>query len=155
MHNKPLQNRLDQSAGFLLSLTSRKLSHLFMHRLKEFKVTPEQWLVLSCIREQEGIIQKEIALRSGKDRPTITRILDVLDNKKLILKQADPQDRRSYLVYTTEKGRMLLEQTEGIEQHAIIQATDGISHADLERLFTILHRIRENTDKLIQLEQER
>ncbi|WP_010272111.1 MarR family winged helix-turn-helix transcriptional regulator [Paenibacillus senegalensis] len=150
--NKP---RLEQSIGFQLSITSRKLSHLFTLRLKPFRITPEQWLVLSCIREHNGIIQKSIAERTGKDRPTVTRILDSLARKNWIRKQADPGDRRSFLVFTTPAGDQLLEQTAGIEQHLVRQATEEIANHELEELFRQLLSIRRKTDSLILEEQEK
>lgn len=152
MLNKPL---LEQSAGFQLSITSRKLSQLFTLRLKPFRITPEQWLVLTCIREYEGIIQKTIAEQTGKDQPTVTRILDTLEKRSWIRKQADPKDRRSFVVYITPSGAQLLEQTAGIEQQLVLQATEGISNRELEELFKLLLHIRHNTDSLIAVEQEK
>lgn len=152
MLNKPL---LGQSAGFQLSLTARKLSQLFGLRLKPYQITPEQWLVLTCIREHQGIIQKAIAEQTGKDQPTITRILDALEKKSWISKQADAKDRRSFIVHITPSGSQLLEQTNGIEEQVVAQATAGIDGPQLTELFKLLLHIRGNTNSLINQEQEK
>lgn len=126
----------------------RKISNLLMHRLKEHDITPEQWAVLYRVSEREGMIQKEIAERAGKDRPTTTRILDALEAKGFVVKQAGEQDRRSFLVFSTEKGRALIEQIVPIEKQTIADATHGISAGDVELLHRLLRQIGENIDRL-------
>ncbi|MGO0059890.1 MarR family winged helix-turn-helix transcriptional regulator [Brevibacillus fluminis] len=144
----PKTSILDNSTGFLMGVIYRKISNLLMHRLKEHDITPEQWAVLYRVSEREGMIQKEIAERAGKDRPTTTRILDALEAKGFVVKQAGEQDRRSFLVFSTEKGRALIEQIVPIEKQTIADATHGISAADVELLHRLLRQIGENIDRL-------
>ncbi|WP_240940983.1 MarR family transcriptional regulator [Paenibacillus sp. HB172176] len=137
---------MDSSAGFLMGVTYRKMSTMFMQKLKPFKVTSEQWIVLYCISQRNGIIQKDIAERVGKDRPTVTRILDVLADKGLVSKKADEADRRSFLVYATAEGRQLIEQTIELEHLSIEEATAGISPEEYDLLVRLLRRIGDNID---------
>lgn len=141
-------NVFEHSAGFNLGLTYRKMSQLFTNRLKPYDITPEQWTVLYCIRVKDGMIQKEIAELASKDKPTTTRILDVLEAKGLIYKKAGEADRRSFLVYLTDKGRDVAAQTETIEHQAVQDATAGISEDEYEHLLELLRRIGANTDRL-------
>jgi MarR family transcriptional regulator, transcriptional regulator for hemolysin len=71
-------------------------------RFRSHDVTPEQFSVMSCLNESDGISQKEIAERTVKDQPTTARILDCLIRKELVRKQTSETDRRSFLVYLTE-----------------------------------------------------
>lgn len=139
---------LDRSAGFMMGVTSRKMTQLFMQRLKPYDITPEQWMVLYCIQEKDGMIQKEIASRACKDKPTTTRILDALESKGLITKQTGPSDRRSFLVYATEKGRQLIAQTEEIERTAVKDVTSGLSKTEYDQLISLLRRIGDSIDHL-------
>jgi DNA-binding MarR family transcriptional regulator len=144
------KSSLDDSIGFLMGVTYRKLSNLLHQRLKQYDITPEQWAVLSRVREQEGLIQKELAARSGKDKPTTTRILDALESKQLITKKPDTSDRRSLLVYITEKGNSLIEQTISIERQTLADATVGISKSDHDLLIQLLLQIGNNVNQLTQ-----
>lgn len=148
--SKPASNRnmLDSSAGFMMGVTYRKISQLFMQRLKPFDITPEQWLVLYCVREQDGMIQKDIAAKSYKDKPTTTRILDVLESKGMVVRQPGESDRRSFIVHATEKGKELIDETEALERKAVEDATAGINHAEYDLLIELLHRIGDNIDRL-------
>lgn len=74
--------------GFLIGNTYRRMIHYVSLFLREFDLTTEQFAVLYRLREEDGINQKELALRSAKDQPTMTRILDNLA-KKAGLKKAE------------------------------------------------------------------
>ncbi|MGB8956906.1 MAG: MarR family transcriptional regulator [Tumebacillaceae bacterium] len=140
-------NLSEESTGFLVAQAYRKIVHLLFQRLKEYDITPEQWSVLYKIAQMEGINQKEIALRTAKDQPTITRILDALIKKGWIDKQMSQTDRRAYLVYVTDAGRAVVERTKPIEQGVIHDVTAGIEPEQLELLRMTLIRISENADQ--------
>lgn len=139
---------LDRSAGFMMGVTSRKMSHMFTQRLKPYDITPEQWMVLYCVQEREGMIQTEIAARSGKDKPTTGRILEALEAKGLITKRTGQADRRSFVVCITESGRLLLKRTEPIERKAVEDATSALSAEEYEQLLALLRRIGDTIDHI-------
>ncbi|BBH24751.1 transcriptional regulator [Paenibacillus baekrokdamisoli] len=149
MEQSPLTtSQLDESVGFLMGVTYRKLTNFLLQRLKNYDITPEQWAVLVRVREQEGLIQKELAARSGKDKPTTTRILDTLESKQYITKKPDKSDRRSFLIYMTEKGNTLIEQTLPIERQTLVDVTAGFSKSEYDMLIQLLLRIGENLNQL-------
>lgn len=128
-------------------MTYRKLyQHLFT-RFKPYDVTPEQWSLLNHLCEQEGINQKELAARLGKDPPTTTRILDGLDRKQLIRRQPNPDDRRSFLIFLTEEGRSIAKQLLPIEQETIKAAVAGLNKEQIEVFLQVLNHINDNIDQ--------
>lgn len=141
------KNILDDSIGFLLGQTYRKIVHILSLELKELAITPEQWSVLYRISEREAINQKEIALRSGKDQPTTTRILDVLYKKGFIEKKMCKTDRRSFLVYITESGQEIVQQAIPIEKETIEKVIHGIDPNHLILLKSILSKMNKNIEK--------
>ncbi|MCQ6560460.1 MarR family winged helix-turn-helix transcriptional regulator [Paenibacillus mendelii] len=139
---------LEQSMGFNMGITYRKLSTLLQNRLKEYDITPEQWAVLYQVNRADGLIQKEIAERVAKDKPTTTRILDHLEGKGLVYKKTGEQDRRSFLVHITDKGRALIEQTIPIEQGVINVIKQCVTEEEYNRFLEILVRINQQVDSL-------
>ncbi|WMT38885.1 MarR family transcriptional regulator [Paenibacillus sp. D2_2] len=129
------------SVGFEMGVTYRKLSMYMQHRLKQFDITPEQWSVLLEVDSAEGLIQKEIAKRTSKDHPTTTRILDQLENKGLVRKQQGKEDRRSYLVYSTEKAKPIIEAGMIYEQDMRSELLQCITEQEYEAILELLHRI--------------
>lgn len=146
---------LDHSIGFLLGIASRKMSHLFMMRIKEYDLTPEQWSVLFRISEQDGLIQKDIADRSGKDKPTTTRILDTLESKGYITKRAGLHDRRSFHVFITEQGKQIAKVIEPIEQETIDNIAHDFSDEEYTQLVGMLSRLISRATELADIEKEK
>lgn len=70
-------------------------------------ITSEQWGVLKCLWQEEGISQSEIAEKVDKDKASITRILDIMQKNNLIKRCDDELDRRSYRIFLTEEGKSL------------------------------------------------
>ncbi|MNC31371.1 Organic hydroperoxide resistance transcriptional regulator [compost metagenome] len=145
---------LDHSMGFALGVASRRMSQLFGQRLREFGLSPEQWSVLHVIAEQEGLIQKEIAGLSFKDKPTITRILDVLEEKGLITRKPGESDRRSFRLYATEKGKELALKTEPLERGVNAELADRLGQDAYYALLAQLKELTGFADILLEKEQE-
>lgn len=137
-----------QSIGFRFGNMARKMSSLFAGKLKPYGITPEQWTVLYQVHLQEGINQKELALRSGKDQPSITRILDVLDKKGFIQRKPDPGDRRAYLIYATPSVQQIMDQTVPLELSLNDELVAGITDEQLAALDHIMKQINHNIDRI-------
>ncbi len=60
-----------------------------------------------CLWEEEGITQRDIALKSKVESSTTTRTLDKLVKLELVERHEDPNSRRSFRIYLTDKGRAL------------------------------------------------
>lgn len=121
----------------------RKLSAVFQSGLKAYDITPEQWSVLYQVDKAEGMMQKEIAERAGKDRPTTTRILDHLEVKGFVYKQVGETDRRSFRVYITDKGKLLIKDTIQLEKQVAIEVRKWISDEEYEVLMKLLRTIND------------
>ncbi|MCA0150690.1 MarR family transcriptional regulator [Rossellomorea vietnamensis] len=138
----------DESIGLYTSHTVKNIIRFLTLHLKDFDVTPEQWTVLKRLAEKDGISQKQLAIRSEKDQPTVTRILDILERKELIYKQKNAEDRRSFLIFITEKGMKAKEELspfiENLYEDTILK---GISEEELEVYKSVLSQINANMTK--------
>lgn len=57
------------------------------------------------LRYGDGVRQGELAERVGVEGTSVVRILDSLENSKLVRRESDAQDRRAKRIYLTEEGR--------------------------------------------------
>lgn len=148
---RELVKKMEQSSqlavGFIMGVTYRKIAALLQHRLKEYEITPEQWSVLNQIDASEGLIQKEIAERAGKDKPTTTRILDHLESKGLVFKETGRQDRRSFIVYSTDRGKELIRDTIRIEQGVTEDVKSCMTEEEYSLFIELLERINHQVSK--------
>ena len=95
------------SLGRTIYLTSQAIRHHVDKILKPFDITTEQLHILKTIEIRGCITQREICNTAGKSPANITRLLDRLEKKKLIVRRDNPEDRRSQLVSLTKNGQVL------------------------------------------------
>ncbi len=112
--------------------------------MRPFDITPEQFAILSLLQERGGLQQREIAELLFKDRPSITRILERMQNKRLIRRETDPKDCRAVRVHLTTTGKKLFPKVEKIALDFRKLAYHGLSETKLNQLKQILHLISEN-----------
>ncbi len=102
---------MQDSLGFIIYRTALALKSALQRCFREngHEITGEQWAIIRRLGEEDGLSQREIAEKTSKDKPNITRMLDALEKKHLIFRQPDPRDRRKYCIYLTKEGKQLLE----------------------------------------------
>ncbi len=139
---------MEQSIGFQIASTATRLRIEMLRKFKkyDYEITPEQGHVLNTIRDSEGISQSEIADRTMKDKPTITRILDILEKKKMIGRHPDENDRRIYKIFLTKEGREQIDIFGQILAEVDSRAFRGLGEREIRALREILHRIRINIE---------
>ena len=142
MQGKPMN--FNHVLGFILYKTQRKMQNTLHQQLKEYDITPEQWGMLRCLAENEGVAPTELAEIILKDKPNTTRITEKLKKKGLVTYQASITDKRSYLIFITEKGIQLLEDVLPITMNLNQQAVMGIPQEKIEELKSLLSRIYHN-----------
>ena len=71
----------------------------------DYPITPEQFTVLTAILDHDGLYQRQIGALTLKDRPNITRIINILENKGLVTRTADTNKRKIFKINITEKGK--------------------------------------------------
>jgi DNA-binding MarR family transcriptional regulator len=134
------------SLGYLLYRTALALKAALQRCFKEngYEITGEQWAIIRHLWEEDGLSQREIAEKTYKDKPNITRMLDALENKRLIFRQPDPRDRRKYCIYLTKEGRHLHERLSPLVQNLRQRFTQNLPQHDIEVLKDTLNKIYQN-----------
>jgi len=138
----------DQDIGSLTNKTSKKLVHYLNSKLEKFQLTTEQWIVLLKLSEQDKISQKLLAEVSGKDQPTLTRILDILERKNFIERHPSKEDRRSFSIHITEEGLVLAKKVAPFLEELFTDMLKGISDERLQIYRDVLLQIDKNINNL-------
>lgn len=137
---------LRESLAFLLVRAALRLRLLGNTLLQEagFDITVDQWGILNLLWEADGQTPVELARRAGKDKPNVTRLLKILEDKALVTRHPDPQDRRSHRIRLTEAGLALKAPLLDLGTRCLTQACQGLSTEELSTLKGLLHRILDN-----------
>lgn len=136
--------KIDDYMGFVLNNASRKWSQLKTNLLKPYDITSEQGGIIRRLGEEEGISQKDLSKRMGKDQTNVTRMLDQLERKGLIRREANLEDRRSSLTYLTEKGKDMNQKLIPVELEIMEIGLKGLSEEKKVLLKEIINEIVEN-----------
>lgn len=96
--------------GSFIDRTYKVVRQDLINRFKNVGVdiTPEQWVILAKLSEKD-MYQTELASMSFRDKPTVSRIVDLLVKKQLVKRIPDKDDGRKYHISITENGEAMIE----------------------------------------------
>lgn len=143
-----MDEELYNAYSFLLDRTARRVKQYAQQKFKaqRFNITVDQWLVMKHLDEQNGLKQNELAGLLFKDNPTVTRIIDLLCAKELVVRNPHPDDRRSFRVELTSKGRRKVDQMKPRIAQIRLKAWEGLSKADFAQFKRVLNTIYTNLE---------
>ncbi|HEY0239643.1 MAG TPA: MarR family transcriptional regulator [Friedmanniella sp.] len=127
--------------GYLLKRAFLELEDLHAEHLAPFGVNARELTVLLFLDGREPESQQQAAARLRVDRTTMVGLLDGLEAKGLVARQADPRDRRRNVVALTEVGRQTLAQARAGSDEAERQLLGGLSSSEATQLRALLARV--------------
>ena len=135
---------LDRNFGFILNDVSRLMRTTFDRRAKSIGLTRSQWWVLVHLYRRDGLVQAELAEILEIERPTLGRLLDRLENKGWLRRQADPKDRRVKRVYLTDEVKPAMKSLRRIAGDLRQQVLEGLNKDEREQLVDTLIHMKTN-----------
>lgn len=132
--------------GFQISFTSKLMQNKLQNEFKNagYDVTFEQWTVLLSLWVKDGRTQQELSAETKRDQTSLSRLLDNMERKNLIVRVQNPANRRVNLIFLTQKGRELEQPLFKQAEKLNHQAVQGIDENDLARFYDVLGKIIEN-----------
>ena len=95
--------------GKLISMIARGHSIYVNHHLEEFDINATQLHLLFEISHQSFLNQENIALRCNINKGAVARSIKKLEDKGLVIRQIDENNRRQNKVSLTQKGQETLD----------------------------------------------
>ena len=136
------------SSSRLISVAERLLTaHLQNDLLTNgIKITIEQWRILFYLWKEDDINQQELAKRAKKEKSTITRQIDTLEKKGLIIRRSLDTDKRNKQIFLTQQGRAIENNALSTARLITKKAETNIVKDELEVFKKVLHQIIENLE---------
>ena len=107
-------------------------------------ITVDQAILLFLIHNNPEFTQKAVADILFKDYASITRMIESMIQKKLLLRKPNKTDRRSNDIKLTEKGVETLKELQPVIISNRQQALGGLEKEELEQLDSTLQKIITN-----------
>ena len=139
---KPFPSAAQEATVGLLR-TADVLRRRVAEVLSPHGITPQQYNVLRILRgsKDQGLPTLEIADRMIEKAPGITRLLDRMEAKSLVIRKRCPEDRRQVLCFISREGLGVLARLDEpvMKANAHILA---LSSPDVRKLIELLDAIR-------------
>lgn len=106
--SKSEASQLEQQPGHYIRRLQQIAVAIFLEETQLHGITPVQYAALCAAHRQPGLDQRSLASKIGLDTSTTGGVIDRLEKRGLIERQASPTDRRVRLLQVSSAGEALL-----------------------------------------------
>lgn len=140
-------SRIFKSYGFITGKVEQLFEMAFSKELAPYDINVKQYGVLIKIDENPNSSQKEIAEELKIDRTTMVSFVDHLEVLKYLTRTKNAQDRRSYCLTITEKGKQILEDCWGALEQSERKIISSLSDQEARLFKDLLIKIFKNQEE--------
>lgn len=131
----------NQSYGFLLGKVLQKMEANFVEGLSPFEINARQYGVLLFIEGNPYSSQKDISENLQIDRTTMVSHIDHLEGLGYVERTRNPNDRRSYSLLITDKGKDVLDSRWEFLIHTELEVLAPLSDEEKQLLKELLIKV--------------
>jgi len=137
-------HRVEDEAFVNIQRTADALMQGVASALKPMGLSPTQYNVLRILSgaEPDGLACREIADRMITRDPDITRLLDRLEDRGLVARSRDREDRRVITTRISDKGLRLLKDLDGPIEGLHLEQMGHLGGRKLRSLISLLEAAR-------------
>ena len=128
-------------AAFLLAQIGSHAASRFGARLAELTLAPAHAGILRILAATPAITQQALATSLGTLPSRLVALVDKLESRGLLERRAQANDRRSYALHLTEKGRSTLQAIGRIAREHQQEMLAGLSEEEQRQLTELLQRV--------------
>ena len=114
---------------------------IFLQETESHGLTPVQYAALQTVANTPGIDQRTLAGRIGLDTSTVADVIDRLEARALLQRNASPEDKRVRLLTLSAAGADLLRTVEPamrLAQQRILAPLPRAERAEFKRMLRLL-----------------
>ena len=151
MISKDIQNDLEFIFPIISGKVSMAINRMMYRNFRKegLDITPEQWTVLSFLWQEDGVTQQKLCDATFKDKPSMTRLIDNLVKQDYVYRKASISDRRSNLIYLTQKGYSIKEKANIAVYNTTESALQGVNSENFAQVRNILRVIFGNIQEAL------
>lgn len=139
---------LESYVPYLLNRAGVRIATSFDEEVRPLGATVQIWRVLAALRERDGRRMGDLSATTSIEVSTLTRLVDQMERKGLVLRRRDPQDARVVSLHVTAAGKRLTRRIVPIADRYEKVALKGFAPAEAEALRAALRRLYANMEQL-------
>ncbi|WP_129802174.1 MarR family transcriptional regulator [Streptomyces sp. F001] len=127
-----------------LRLAAKESRAFFEAELGRSGITFATWTVLATLKLEGPMIQRRLAEYLSIEGPTLTRHLETMERRGIVLRTRSGADRRAVTVELTPEGDAMYSKIESIALRSHERMLEGISDSEIAQLSRLLEKILAN-----------
>jgi DNA-binding MarR family transcriptional regulator len=132
--------------GFNLRMAQEAAFQAFSRRSHDIGESPGRFATLTLIARNPGISQTELSQANGRDKSSLTPVIDDLARRGLIERKRTHNDRRTYRLMITPVGKKVLTMMTRCARRHERNLDNVIGERDRKRFVQILKKIAAEID---------
>ncbi|GAA4275668.1 MarR family winged helix-turn-helix transcriptional regulator [Aquimarina mytili] len=105
-------------------------------------LSKEQWSVLKRLHVNDGQPQNDLAFITHRDKASMTRLVNTMESKKLVIRKSDENDRRVNRIFLTDYGKETIQKVQPIMYNLIPAVQESLNEEEIEILITALKKVK-------------
>jgi DNA-binding MarR family transcriptional regulator len=134
-----------ENFGKYFGYLSRKGRSFITKELEKYGIGAGQTIFLITLYEKDGINQEQLAEELFMDKTTVARGLQKLEQNGIIRRVSAKNDKRSKLVFLTEKGRELESEVKNVLKTWDEKISHSLDDNEIENLQKILKKLYDSS----------
>ena len=135
---------INETTGYVICRTARKIHQHMTNSLAQFDITPEQWVVLQIVAEEADLSQQKLAERLEKDKNSTKALVDRLIKKGLLKRQRSADDKRLYQLKATGSGLALADKIAPLDSTFMQEGEGNVTGEELSMFMQTLRKLEKN-----------
>ncbi|MCP4580547.1 MAG: MarR family transcriptional regulator [candidate division Zixibacteria bacterium] len=143
---KKQKDIIENRFGRVLGMTAKAMKQFLNRKLIEsgYDLTFEQAVIIAHSLLDDGLNQQQIADMIDRDKTSTTRFIDILEERKLVARVPDKDDRRQNIIRLTKDGEKRCQEFMRIAGEAHEEMLKEIDPADIEVCKDVLRKVYRN-----------
>ena len=141
---------MKSNSGFYISRIKQVNTRLLNKFLAQKNITAfngEQGRILHVLWANDGISNRELSKKSGLAMSSLTTMLERMEEKKLLERRVDENDKRKILIFLTDYAKSLKSEYDEISDKMTEISFEGISDEERLAFETTLEKVLYNFEK--------
>ena len=136
-----LARALSNLVGYVMRRVQMQLTQHLGSRLEEHDIRPAQFTALTIIEQSPGLMQAELARALAIEPPQAVLMINKLEERGLAMRVRSNPDKRSYGLFLSKAGEVLLKQLKEVVQLSDLESTSALNAAEREQLLSLLGKL--------------
>ncbi|RZF26513.1 MarR family transcriptional regulator [Paraburkholderia sp. UYCP14C] len=138
---------LDELPGHCIRRLQQMAVAIFLDETSAYGITPVQYAAMQTVHDHPELDQRSLSRAIGFDTSTIGGVIDRLEKRGVMRRNASPDDRRVRLLTLTAEGEALLDEVRPAMLRAQARMLEPLPASERENFMAMLKVLVNRTDR--------